>query len=99
MAAWASATITGDTLTLAGVLDYETVLEVDKQGQHWLTGAAPAECKIDLGDISYSSSAGIALLLGWLRSAQQQQKNIHFLRIPTNMIALANVGGLDDLLV
>lgn len=99
MAAWASVSINGDTLILMGALDCETVLEVDQQGQQWLLEAETRECKLDLSAITYSSSAGIALLLGWLRIAQQQQKTLQFLQAPASMIALANVGGLEDLLV
>jgi phospholipid transport system transporter-binding protein len=98
MATSASISIQGDTLILAGVLNHETVLEVDQQGQQWLLESAPVDCKLDLGAITYSSSAGIALLLGWLRIAQQQQKNLYFLKAPASMIALAKVGGLEDLL-
>lgn len=99
MATSASISINGDTLILAGVLNHETVLKVDKQGQQWLLESAPVDCKLDLSAITYSSSAGIALLLGWLRIAQQQQKNLCFLQAPASMIALAKVGGLEDLLV
>lgn len=99
MATSASISINGDTLTLTGVLDHESVLEVDPQGQQWLLESHTSECKLDLGTITYSSSAGIALLLGWLRIAQEQQKTLRFLQVPASMIALANVGGLEDLLV
>jgi phospholipid transport system transporter-binding protein len=99
MAAWASVSINDDTLTLTGVLDHETVLKVDEPGQQWLLKLAPRECKLDLSAITYSNSAGIALLLGWLRIAQQQQKTLQFSQAPASMIALANVGGLEDLLV
>lgn len=99
MTSWASVSIEGDTLTLTGVLDHETVLGVDEQGHQWLLEADARECKLDLSAITYSSSAGIALLLGWLRTAQQQQKTLQFLQVPASMIALANLGGLEDLLV
>ncbi|MDB6061809.1 MAG: anti-sigma-factor antagonist [Verrucomicrobiaceae bacterium] len=98
MTALATATIEGDTLALAGVLDFDSVLDVAEQGQHWLQESAPAQCNLDLSAISYSSSAGIALLLGWLRVAKKQQKTLHILRIPDDMVALARVGGLEDLL-
>jgi phospholipid transport system transporter-binding protein len=98
MAHQASVSINGDTLALSGVLDSESVLDVDKQGQTWLQGAAPGECKLDLGAVSYSSSAGIALLLGWLRIAQQQRKSLRILQLPADMAALARVSGLEDLL-
>lgn len=95
----ASVSIDGDTLTLTGVLDHETVLAVDEPGRQWLLGSAPRECKLALGAITYSSSAGIALLLGWLRIAQQQQKTLQLLQAPASMVALANLGGLENLLV
>lgn len=99
MPASATASITGDTLTLSGVLDFDSVLDVDAQGREWLEGDAPAQCNVDLDAISYSSSAGVALLLGWLRVAQQQRKTLKVLRLPADMAALARVGGLEDLLV
>lgn len=99
MAVWASVCVKGDTLIMTGVLNHETVLEVDKQGRQWISAAEARECKIDLGAITYSSSAGIALLLGWLRMAEQQKKTLQFLQAPASMVALAKVGGLEDLLV
>ncbi|MES2673916.1 MAG: STAS domain-containing protein [Pseudomonadota bacterium] len=99
MTSRAATNINGDTLSLSGVLDYESVLDVDMQVQQWLTDAAPSPCNLDLSQVTYSSSVGIAALLGWLRVAQQQQKTLHFQQMPANMAALAKVGGLDELLV
>jgi phospholipid transport system transporter-binding protein len=98
MAARATAEISGDTLALAGVLDFESVLALDAQGRSWLQGDAPSVCNINLGAVSYSSSVGIALLLGWQRVALQQRKTLHILQLPADMVALVRVGGLDDLL-
>ncbi len=99
MASLATVSINGDTLALAGVLDFESVLDVDMQGQQWLQDSAPSQCNVDLSKVTYSSSAGVALLLGWLRAAQIKQKTLHIQQLPANMAALAKVGGLDDLLV
>lgn len=98
MAARATAEVNGDTLALSGVLDFESVLAIDVEGRRWLQGVAPSVCNINLGAISYSSSAGIALLLGWLRVALQQKKKLHIVQLPADMAALARVGGLEDLL-
>lgn len=99
MSATASIVIAADTLALSGVLDYDTVGTLDSQGQQWLKGAAPQECNIDLSGVTYSSSVGIALLLGWLRLAGKQKKNLHILQLPASMAALASVGGLDAVLI
>jgi anti-anti-sigma factor len=88
--------ICDDTLSLSGVLNDESVLQVDAQGQAWLLGAAPKNCKLNLEHIHYSNSAGIVLLLGWLRTAQQQQKTLRIIQLPNSMAALISVGGLQD---
>lgn len=98
MSAAAKVVIAADTLSLSGVLDYGTVCALDSQGQQWLKGAAPHECKIDLSGVTYSSSVGLALLLGWLRLAGKQNKKLHILHLPTTLVALAKVGGLDAVL-
>lgn len=99
MTSQATAEINGDTLTLSGVLDYESVLDVDMQVQEWLKNTAPSLCNLDLAMVTYSSSVGVAILLGWLRVAQEKQKTLRFQKMPANMTALAKVGGLDELLV
>lgn len=96
--AGASMSIEGDTLRLTGVLDFETVVGLDTQGREWLQGPAPAQCFIDLAAISYCSSVGVALVLGWLRCAQQQQKHLNVRHMPADMLALAQVGGLETIL-
>ena len=91
-----TAQIHSDTLMLSGVLDHASVLLVDRQGQQWLQGSAPNECNLDLSMVTYSNSAGIALLLGWLRVAEQQHKALRILNLPSSMVALVNVSGLDE---
>ena len=99
MVSLATVSINGDTLALSGVLDFESVLDVDMQGQQWLEDSAAQQCNLDLSKVTYSSSAGVALLLGWLRVAQIKQKTLHIQHLPANLAALAKVGGLDDVLV
>lgn len=53
---------------------------------------------IDLAEVSCSDSAGLALLIEWMRSAKQQNKNIMFHNIPAQMLAMAHASGLDELL-
>ncbi len=90
--------INGDTLAISGVLDFESVLDIDQSGQQWVTGPAPAQCAIDLAAVTYCSSVGIALMLGWLRAAQQGAKVLTIKNIPADMLALASVSGLDTVL-
>jgi len=91
--------INGDTLSLSGVLDYDSVIELDNQGRNWFKNAAPAQCKVDLEAVTYSNSAGIALLLSWQRAAQQQHKSLGIKSLPPNMLALLKLGELENFLM
>jgi phospholipid transport system transporter-binding protein len=88
----------GGALSISGVLDFESVLDIDAEGRHWLADAAPAQCELDLAAVTYASSVGIALVLGWMRAAQNAGKTLAIKNIPADMRALARVGGLEAVL-
>jgi len=56
------------------------------------------ELEIDLANVTRSDSAGLALLVDWLRYAKNANKSLVFHNIPTQMLAIANASGLDKLL-
>jgi anti-anti-sigma factor len=94
----AELTSTADVLSVTGVLGFESVVELEAQGVQWLREQAATACTIDLGAVSYSSSAGLVLLLAWLRAAAQCGKTLRIRNMPVDMAALARVGGLAELL-
>ena len=98
MAERAELTTTANVLSVAGVLGFVSVVELEPQGVRWLREQAAKDCSIDLGAVSYSSSAGLVLLLAWLRAAAQYGKTLRIRNMPAGMAALANVGGLAELL-
>ncbi len=53
---------------------------------------------IDLSGVQRSDSAGVALLVGCLRQAHQSGKAVRFFNIPAQMLALARVSSLDQVL-
>ncbi|HCS64277.1 MAG TPA: anti-anti-sigma factor [Cellvibrio sp.] len=85
-------------MTLSGVLDHQSVLDITQQGQLWLSNSTAQDCLLDLGSVTYSNSAGIALLLSWLRTARKYKKNLQIISLPKNILTLAQVSGLDELL-
>ena len=52
----------------------------------------------DLVDVTRVDSAGLALLLEWLREGRRRNKEIHFQNIPTQLTAIAKVSGLNGIL-
>ncbi len=60
--------------------------------------ASGGEIDIDLGQVSRSDSAGLALLIEWLREAQRNEGRLRFYNIPAQMLEMARASGLDRIL-
>lgn len=84
------------SINVSGDLTFTTVNEL-LSTSHTLF-APVAELDIDLSDVTRSDSAGLALLIDWMRLAKQMNKNIVFHSIPSQMLAMAHASGLDELL-
>ena len=56
------------------------------------------ELVVNLSEVTYSDSSGLALLVNWLREAKKRSANIRFEAIPQKMMALAKVSNLDKVL-
>ena len=82
---------------LSGDLSFHTVRDVERQGVEFIRQAM-SSCIIDLTGVTYSDSAGVALLLALYREAKAQGKGIHFTALPANMRSLLAVSSLDDLI-
>lgn len=53
---------------------------------------------MDLAAVTHSDSAGLALLVEWIRQARKANKPIRFFNMPTQMLALAEASGMEELL-
>ena len=62
------------------------------------TCAAGGNIDIDLGQVQRSDSAGLALLVEWLREAQRSGARLRFFNIPPQMLEMARASGLDQIL-
>lgn len=94
----ATTSATADTLALSGVLDAASVVALQAEGRAWLAACVAPVCRLDLSAVGYSSSAGLALLLDWLRAAAASGKTLRIDNMPADMVALARVSGLDAML-
>lgn len=57
-----------------------------------------AALRIDLSAVKRSDSAGLALLIRWMRDARASDKKIIFEQMPAQMLAMAEASGLDTIL-
>jgi phospholipid transport system transporter-binding protein len=81
---------------LCGVLDAEAVVDVLEQSLERFQGEA--EISVDLAGVAEADSAGLALLIEWLRVARQRSQRIQFANMPAQINALARISEVEDLL-
>jgi len=92
----ASAERDGDTLHVHGELDFDSVAHLwETTGS--LFRAEPIH-RIDLSGVQRSNSAGVALMVEWLRQARRRQWPLAFVNIPDQMRAIIKVAELETVL-
>ena len=81
---------------ISGELTFSTVNRVIDEIQS-LVASLPT-LQVDLSDVTRSDSAGLALLVHWMREAKRAKKTLIFHHLPPQMLAIASASGLDELL-
>jgi len=84
-------------LSLAGELDHAGVAQALAESRNWLS-LGSGVLQVDLSGISRSESAGVALLLEWLRQSRQLGRDIEFLNPPAQLRSLLKFFELESLL-
>lgn len=84
------------TYLVSGELTLETANAVLSETKNLFNGSAQMD--IDLSRVTRADSAGLALLVTWMRQAKQTDKNIRFEHLPAQMLAIAKASGLDEFL-
>jgi phospholipid transport system transporter-binding protein len=63
-----------------------------------IRSADRSRISIDLAGVTRSDSAGLALLIEWLRESERLGKSITFLNMPAQMQSISRLCGLDGVL-
>ena len=84
-----------DSAALSGDLTLHTVTALIADGERAIA-AAPAQWTLDLSGVNRFSSAGVALLLNWMRVCVSQNKSLRLVNIPEDMRAIISVCDLED---
>ena len=85
---------------VSGELSLKTVSGLVSKGRDLFNSNSNGsnDLNVDLSGVSRADSAGLALLIEWQRQAQGQNRSICFHNIPSQMLAIARLSGVDDLL-
>ncbi|HUL12659.1 MAG TPA: STAS domain-containing protein [Methylococcaceae bacterium] len=86
----------GERFALDGELSFASVGIALKNTAKLL--ASSTETVFDLAGIARADSAGVALLLEWRRRAKEAGIKLHYVNLPPQLLAIARVAGVDDLL-
>ena len=83
-------------LALVGQMSFASVADLLSDRRDWLSGSG--ELVVDLIGLEKSDSAGIALMIDWTRRMKSQGRQIRFENVPPQILAMARVSGLDEIL-
>ncbi len=79
-----------------GPLQFDTVSQARKLSVDLMVPETPLV--LDLRGVTRADSAGLALLVEWLREARRRRIDVHFENIPAQLLAIARVSRLDSIL-
>ena len=81
---------------LQGELDFASVpLVLQHAGVNML---GKEQITVDLKGITRADSAGLALLVEWLRESESAGNSIKFVNVPAQLLSIARVSGLEEIL-
>ena len=89
-----------EVLVLEGPLSVETLSDrvLPASDAYCGRGDLPDCLTIDFAKVTEVDSSAVALLLEWRRESHRRAKNLSFVNIPANLMALAELYGVDDLI-
>lgn len=82
------------TRAVSGALSFETVPDLYKVSAAWFEGAG--DLTLDLAQVTNTDSAGLALLVEWLRRARDSKRSLRFTNVPAQVQALMRINNLQD---
>jgi len=82
---------------IAGDLTFETVAGLRERGAEVLRGNG--DVTLDLNAVTRADSAGLALMVEWLRQAKRKDAGLHVVNMPAQMLAIARMCKLDSILL
>ncbi|CAH9019576.1 lipid asymmetry maintenance protein MlaB [Candidatus Nitrosacidococcus sp. I8] len=81
---------------IMGVLTFDTVISAGEEGIDLFESVS--DIQVDLQEVTHTDSAGLALLISWVRYARLQNKSLQFLNASEQILALAKVSNLDQII-
>ena len=89
---------------ISGVVDFSTVPDLQRQSSAFLKAIKTSDDQstnsrrvaIDLSQVEKSNSAALALMLEMVKSARQNNIELHFENIPVTVLTIAKAYGVEN---
>lgn len=88
----------GQLLEVKGHVYFSNVVSLQQEGFSFITMPTVKAVKVDLKNLVNCDSSGLALLVGWVREAKKQHKDIQFVNPPSFLQDILKLFGLDSVL-
>lgn len=85
----------GDRLVLSGPLTLDTIRTLY---DHGLEAGSDGSLEVDMAAVEAVDSSAVSLMLAWLREARRKQVSLFFTHVPDNLLSLAHLYGVEELL-
>jgi phospholipid transport system transporter-binding protein len=85
-------------MTVSGALTFETARRAHELGLRVLRSGSTDALQIDCGGVTESDSAGLAVLIDWLATANRLGRPLTFANIPAGIRAAARISDVDSFL-
>lgn len=82
-------------LHVSGALTMDTVPALYAQGLPHLNQDGLV---LDFAQVETADSSAVSMLLGWMRVAKQNKREVHIANLPSSMLSLAGLYGVSELL-
>ena len=86
----------GNDFLISGCLDFQTVVDLWSQSLPLMENESALH--FDLAQVTSSNSAGMALMLEWVRYAYENHRAIDFKNIPAQLHSIISVSGIEKVL-
>ena len=88
-------TRTGDQIEVSGSMTMATINALYNEG---LKSQGNSNMVVDFARVEKMDSSAVSLMLVWLREAQRENTALSFINVPENLMSLAKLYGVADLL-
>jgi len=92
----ADITLEQNQLQMSGELDFWNVMSIYKKSLSLLE--ASPELHFDFSRLKASDSAGLALIVEWIKLGKQLNKPVRFTHLSEDMMSIAKAAGIDGML-